>query len=133
MCCTSHARETSRQHSLIPQSMELNLPNNQIGESLLVTLPAGIDSLLLKQESESLLAKVESSGLRRVVFDCSAVDLMDSADLKALVHVTNCLKVMGHEAVLCGVQPVVAFAAVALDVDLNSVKSVGTLTEICAQ
>jgi len=113
--------------------MELNLPNNQIGESLLVTLPAGIDSLMLKQESESLLAKVESSGLRRVVIDCSAVELMDSADLKALVHVTNCLQVMGHEAVLCGVLPVVACAAVALEVDLQSVKSVGTLTEICAQ
>ncbi|NBV84942.1 MAG: STAS domain-containing protein [Verrucomicrobia bacterium] len=112
--------------------MELNLPNNRIGDSLLVTLPANTNSLMLEQECSGLLLTVEASGLKRVVFDCTAVELMDSADLSALAHVAKCLRVMGREAVLCGVQPVVAFAAVALDVDLSSITAVGTLTEICA-
>lgn len=112
--------------------MDATLPTNRLGDSLLVTLPLGIDASALRSEAPLIFEKVANSDLRRVVFDCSSVEIMDGRDLEELARLGTVLRMMGRRTLVCGVHPSVAFTAATLEIELGSLEFVGTLDEIHA-
>lgn len=113
--------------------MDSTLSTNVLGQSLLVTLPAGVDADVLRREAKRVYELVAQFGMRQVVLDCSSVEVMDGGDFAELVHIANVLRMMGRVLVICGLRPAVAFTAVMLDLDVSSLEFVGTLDEANAR
>jgi anti-anti-sigma regulatory factor len=65
-----------------------------------------------------------------VVLDCSAVEVLDSADLSEVNRIGRTLRVMGCQPVICGLSPTVAYTAVMTDTLLDGFEFVGSLEQI---
>lgn len=110
--------------------MSSGLTTSTMGLCLLVTLPRDSGADLLREEASSLYERVARAHKQRVVLDCSAVEVLDSADLCEVNRIGKTLRVMGCEPVICGLSPTVAYTAVMTDTLLDAFEFVGSLEQV---
>jgi rsbT antagonist protein RsbS len=93
---------------------------------LLGTIPGDLSPSVLEQLRQDLLESLRQTRVRRVILDCSGVEVIDDEDFAALRRVIAMAALMGARTVLAGLQPGVVSALVEMDVDLDGL--VGALS-----
>ncbi|MBI5064599.1 STAS domain-containing protein [Candidatus Woesearchaeota archaeon] len=67
-----------------------------------------LDSARMRLVTEKLLEVLERTGINMIIIDLSNIDIIDSAVAAHLVRVGETMRLVGTEAVFCGVMPVIA-------------------------
>lgn len=93
----------------------------RIGRVLLVTAPAELDDETMLELQEDLCAQVVASGAHGVVFDITAVDVIDTFVGRAIAQLALVVHVLGARAVLVGMRPAVAVTVAHLGAELDGV------------
>jgi len=84
------------------------IPIAQVKDLLIVTLPPALSEQIMADTREQVGAWLARKPIRAVLFDLSAVPLIDGGDFEALGHLAVCNKVLGTSTTLIGIQPGVA-------------------------
>lgn len=92
-------------------------------ECLVATLQGELYPETLDQVKKDVLNKVHSTTLRGVIFDMSAVRMLDSYSFECLVKIVKTVKLLGVEAVFAGLQPGVVSSIVELDIDFEGFRA----------
>jgi rsbT antagonist protein RsbS len=83
-----------------------------LNDRLLVTLQGDLTADTLERVQTDVLGLLQVHGLKMVVFDVSAVEVIDLEEFEALQRVAHMARLLGALPVLIGLQPgVVAFLA----------------------
>ncbi len=101
----------------------------KLGQVLVATVPAGIldeDLLKLCDALAHRVVQVRSSG---VIFDVTALDVMDSFACRTMNENAQVIRLSGAKTVVVGIQPEVAFAMVQMGLKLEGVASALDLEE----
>jgi rsbT antagonist protein RsbS len=81
-------------------------------DRLLVTLQGDLTGDIMERLQTEVLGLLQAHGLKMVVFDVSAVDVIDLEEFAAMQGVASMARFLGAVPVLIGLQPgVVAFLA----------------------
>ncbi len=86
---------------------------------LVATLQGDLYSETLEQVKQGILNKVYSTTVKGVIFDMSAVRMLDSYSFEYLVKIVKTIKLLGVEAVFAGLQAGVVSSIVELDIDFE--------------
>jgi rsbT antagonist protein RsbS len=84
---------------------------------------------LLYTFSEELMQVLFTSEARGVILDLSAVAMIDRYNMTALNKVLNKCRIMGVEAVVCGLRPAVVSALITSDIDVNELHAFHSLDD----
>ena len=90
---------------------------------LVTTLQGELYPETLSQVKRDVLNKVHSTTLKGVIFDMSAVRMLDSYSFEYLVKIVKTIKLLGVEAVFTGLQPGVVSSIVELDIDFEGFRA----------
>lgn len=108
----------------------LSTPILQLWDGI-ITLPliGTIDAERAAQIMDSLLAEVVRVGARYAILDLTGVVAVDMTTADQLVRITRAVALLGAEALLCGLTPLVAQALTDLGVDLTPFRTHRNLQE----
>ncbi|WP_437591632.1 PAS domain-containing protein [Sorangium sp. So ce1000] len=124
-------REAARDELIAVQQhtiRELVTPLLPIAEGVLVMPLIGFfDSARASRIVETLLQGVERHSARIAIIDITGVKAVDIQVAEMLVQSARAVGLLGAEVVLTGIQPAIAQALIALDVDLRGLVTAGTL------
>ena len=105
------------------QNLSSDVPASIIFGCLVVTLQGELYPETLDKVEKEVLETVYTSTLNGVIFDMSAVRILDSYSFNFLVKIVKSIKLLGMEAVFCSLQPGVVSSLVDLDVDIEGFQS----------
>jgi rsbT antagonist protein RsbS len=91
------------------------------GAYLIVTVQSALSDADFDQLRKSLVESVGKARARGVIFDLTAIDVMDSFSCRMLRDIAHMVGLRGAEMVVVGIQPEVAFAMVQLGSTLEGV------------
>ncbi|MEI6828939.1 MAG: STAS domain-containing protein [Synechococcaceae cyanobacterium ELA445] len=89
----------------------------QVKDLLIVTLPPALSEQIMVDAREQVGAWLVRKPIRAVLFDLSAVPLVDGGDFEALGQLAIRNKVLGSSTTLIGIQPGVAAYLASLPVE----------------
>jgi PAS domain S-box-containing protein len=118
------ARLEAREESLLALSTPLVPINDDL---LAMPLVGAIDGKRADRVLEALLDGVSRSGARAVILDVTGVPAVEDGTAEALLRAARAVALLGAEVVLTGIRPEVARTLVALDADLGTIVTRGTL------
>ena len=104
-------------------------PIVEVRDALVVTVRDELDDEMLARLRSDVAERVGKGGLKGLVIDVSALDVLDSFASRTLVGIVNVTKQRGADAVIVGIQPEVAFAMVQLGLTLEGVDTALDLEE----
>jgi len=84
------------------------IPIAQVKDLLIVTFPPALSDQIKSDTREQVGAWLARKPIRAVLFDLSAVPLIDGGDFEALGQLAICNKILGSSTTLIGIQPGVA-------------------------
>jgi len=93
------------------------IPIAQVKDLLIVTLPPALSEKIMVDTREQVGAWLVRKSIRAVLFDLSAVPLIDGGDFEALGQLAMDNKVLGSSTTLIGIQPGVAAYLASLPMD----------------
>ena len=102
---------------------------NFVDGCLITTLQLDLNRQVLKVLQEEVLKKLEETGARGLMLDCSALALMDSEDFAGLKRMTAMASLMGAQTIFVGLNPGIVSSLVELDVDVDGVQAALTLED----
>jgi anti-anti-sigma regulatory factor len=102
---------------------------NFVRGCLVATIQHDLDRFVLERFRRDLLGKLEASGARQVILDCSGIEVLDGEDFVALRRVIAMAALMGARTVLASLQPGVVSALVDLDADLEGLHTALSLDD----
>ncbi len=102
---------------------------NLVEGCLVATLQFDLNRRVLATLQEDVLQRLQETGARGLILDCSAVALMDSEDFARLKRMTAMASLMGTRTVFVGLSAGIVSSLVELDVDLDGVHAVQTLED----
>lgn len=105
------------------------VPILKLGDTLIVSIQAELDDAELDQLRSDLARRVGEKGVRGLVIDVSALDVLDSYASRLLVGIVKVSTLRGANAVIVGIQPEVAFAMVQLGLTLEGIDTALDLDE----
>ena len=105
---------------------------NVVDGWLVATLQVDLNRRVLEAFQEEVLHKLQNTGARGLIFDCSAVELLDSEDFAHLKRTTSMASLMGTRSVFVGLSPGIVSSLVELDVDLEGVQGALSLEDAFA-
>jgi rsbT antagonist protein RsbS len=88
---------------------------------LIATIQVTLTRQVLDQFRRDLLARLHETGARRVILDCSGVEIVDVEDFERIRKVVATAGLMGARTVLAGLRPGVVSALVDLGADLDGI------------
>jgi rsbT antagonist protein RsbS len=100
---------------------------------LVVPIPTDLDDEAIPGIRTEILNRIESTGVRGMVLDLSAVRVLDSFAFEALVHTARMASLLGARTVFSGIQPGVASSLVYLGVEADGVQTARTLEDAFQQ
>ena len=124
--------EAEQRNAELRQALDLvvalELPVIKVGEGVLAApLVGALDRERLDRFRASLLRAVSQEHARRVVIDLTGLPHLDSAVAHGLLETGQALRLLGAEALVCGIHPAIARALVALDLPLSELTPVAAL------
>ncbi len=109
-------------------SVEANAASIQVTRgTLVVALQREFEEAWVARLQSDLLARVQATGLRRVIFDATAVETMDSVDFQGLRQTFDMLALMGAVAVIVGIRPGIVSALVTMGADISGLSGAPSL------
>ena len=99
------------------------IPILQMGDCLLVTIQVDLQDRAAVSLQDDLANKIESSGARSVLFDISALEIVDSFIGRMLAGISGIARVLDAATVVVGMQPAVAITLVELGLSLHGVRT----------
>jgi rsbT antagonist protein RsbS len=99
----------------------VQVPILKQGSYLIVTVQSALSDADFDQLRRSLVESVGKARARGVIFDLTAIDVMDSFACRTLRDIAHMVGLRGAEMVVVGIQPEVAFAMVQLGSTLEGV------------
>ena len=97
--------------------------------SLMVPIREDPDEEYLRGLQISVMERQKRKHVREVVFDMSAVRVMDDVEFSILRDAARMISMMGAGAVLIGIRPGVAISLVEMGVDLDGVETAVTIED----
>ncbi len=105
------------------------VPILKLRDTLIVSIQAELDDAELDQLRADLARRVGEKGVRGLVIDVSALDVLDSYASRLLVGIVKVSTLRAANAVIVGIQPEVAFAMVQLGLTLEGIDTALDLDE----
>jgi len=102
---------------------------NLVDECLVTTIQFDLNRQVLKVLQEEVLQKLQKTGARGLILDCSALALMDSEDFAGLKRMTAMATLLGAQSVFLGLSPGIVSSLVELDVEVDGVQAALTLED----
>jgi rsbT antagonist protein RsbS len=96
----------------------------QVSRDVVVaSIQVDLESDVLAQFQEDLLARVHETGSRAVILDVSGLETLDSFEFAALRRIIAVVEIMGSESVVVGLQPGVVSALIEVDADVDGLQT----------
>ncbi len=86
-----------------------------------------LDSARVKSITDRLLASVEQTGIECVIVDLSNIDVIDSMVANHLLRIADTLKLVGVDAIFCGISATVAQTMVSTGVNVSGLRTTRNL------
>ena len=99
------------------------IPILRVGEVLLVSVQTDLHDALAETFQADVLLAIEKTGVRGLLVDISALDVVDSYVARVLADMGRMARLMGTETVLCGMRPEVAATLVAMGYLMTGVRT----------
>src|ERR671927_201837 len=99
------------------------------GPYLIASIQAELSDSDVLELRDDLLGRVGRFRSRGIIFDVTALDVMDSFASRSLRGIAHMTRLRGAETVIVGIQPEVAFAMVQLGMSLEDVHTALDLEE----
>jgi rsbT antagonist protein RsbS len=96
---------------------------------LVANIQVDLNRTVLERFRKDLLERLDVSRSRRVILDCSGVELVDAEDFEALRRTIAMAALMGARTVVAGLQPGVVSALIDLDVDLDGLHTAQSIDD----
>lgn len=107
--------------------MEVQAAFAVLRQCLVVTLLGETDALAIGRLQSVVLTRVASDRVRGVVFDASAVTVLDSFDIDALVRTLAMCRLLGARGVVVGLSVPVVAALMTLDAPIDGLEAEATV------
>jgi len=101
----------------------VNVPILRLRDILLTSIQVDLTDQDALEFQSDLLHKVTETGAKGVVIDITAMDVVDSFMARVLNECATMVKVLGAEAVVCGMQPAVALTLIEMGRQLVGVEA----------
>ena len=110
----------------------MNIPILQLKDILLTTIQLDLGDEEALGFQESLLETLERTEAAGVIIDITGLEIVDSFMARILNDTASMIRLLGAEAVICGVQPAVAMTLVEMGreligVDMKGLHTAGSL------
>jgi len=103
---------------------------SRLNDRLSVTLQGDIVKETLTILSTDLLERIHVNRVSLVIFDLSAVDVLDLTEFNALHHIALMIKLMGAETIFTGLNPGMVTFLVSADADVSDINTASGLEDI---
>lgn len=97
------------------------IPILKIHHALLVSIQVDMHDQMAMALEEDLAERIVRDGVRGVLIDISALDIVDSFVGRMLSNIARVSRVLDARTVVCGMQPAVAITLVELGMDLSGI------------
>lgn len=108
---------------------EGNIPVLQLWGRLVVPLQGDISDAQVEQLRDTVLARLRDSDADGLAIDVSGVWVLDSHICSVVSGIASAARLMGAEAVLCGLSPDSVLTLQAMDIRLDAVRTAVDLEE----
>lgn len=98
-----------------------HIPIIRLYDTLIVSIQVALSDKLVMQLKEDIGVAIQEHGPSGLIVDVSGVDIMDSYISRAIRDIGLMSRLMGVEAVICGLDPNVAMTLVEMGMDLEGV------------
>jgi len=102
---------------------------NFISPALVVTMPGIISVSLLSSIRSEILMNIGNTRAKTVIFDFSAVDIIDNYEFNSFLSIIYMGKIMGAEAYLVGIKKEVAYTLAQSENSLDEFESAGDIED----
>ena len=102
---------------------ETRVPIFQIGDCLLLTIQIDLEDRMIMTLKDDLAERIAGKGVRGVLIDISALDVVDSFIGRMLANISAMARVLDAETVIVGMRPAVAITLVELGMALPGVRT----------
>jgi rsbT antagonist protein RsbS len=102
---------------------ENRIPIFQIGDCLLLTIQVDLEDRMIMTLKDDLAERIAGRGVRGVLIDISALDVVDSFIGRMLANISAMARVLDAETVIVGMRPAVAITLVELGMALPGVRT----------
>lgn len=99
------------------------IPVLKMGELLMVTIQVDMHDRLARTLLDDLTEAISAHGIRGVLIDISALDVVDSFIGRTLSTIASTAQVLGAETVVTGMQPAVAITLVELGLSMPDIRT----------
>ena len=99
------------------------LTRMHLGDILVVPIQEELHDTAAEEAGEKIIREADSSNIKGVAIDISALDIVDSFLGRLLQKIAWGLRAMGKEVILVGIQPEVAVALVELGLYLEEINT----------
>jgi len=100
-----------------------------INNCLVVPVKEEVDDNYIKGLGKAILEQVETTGIRGVLINVSAIKILDSYSFSILRDIAKAIALLGANSVFVGFQPGVASSLVDFDIGLEGICTVITLDD----
>ena len=99
------------------------IPLFKLGEFILVTIQVDLHDKLVLTLQNDIAEEISKSGVRGVLIDTSALEIVDSFVGRMLANVAALARILGAETVVVGMRPAIAITLVELGMNLEGVRT----------
>jgi anti-anti-sigma regulatory factor len=96
---------------------------------LIATVQVTLTPQVVDQFRRDLLARLRETGARRVIIDCSGVEIVDAEDFARLRKTVATAALLGARTTFAGLRPGVVSALVDLGVDLDGIDAAADIDD----
>ena len=105
----------------------------RVRSCLFITLPADLLPEVIDSARTVTLESLHRGGSRVVVFELSAVQVMDREDFESLLEITAMARLLGVRPMWVGLRPGIVMHLAEVDVDTSDIEAVRDLEEALAR
>jgi rsbT antagonist protein RsbS len=103
--------------------------STRIRDGLVVTAGSELSEQALLGMTETALENVRSHGVRTVIFELSALQVLDRYEFRELRAIQQMIRMLGASSVLVGLRPGIVMYLVEFDEDLSDIRAFQTLED----
>lgn len=106
------------------------LSANRIDDRILITVQGDVVGANLNMLQTSLLERLKDGNVRVVIFDVSAVEVMDISEFESFANVVKMTELLGVSSVVIGINPGVAAFLADADADLVGLRTALAIEDV---